>query len=31
MKNNTQNILTHHKDDILSIDYHKKSNRILTG
>lgn len=31
ISDNTQKILTHHNDDILSIDYHRKSGRILTG
>lgn len=28
---NTQNLLTAHNDDILSIDYHRNSNQVITG
>ena len=31
IKNNTQQLDTTHNDDILSIDYHKPTNQIITG
>lgn len=31
IRHNTQHILDPHNDDILSIDYHKDSNQVITG